>query len=140
MQSPNALLRAKLSAFVCPHNTPPTALRRSSAPNRWTDVMLVRLARSGDNAALRELNLQFNGTEGSFRGDGPGSEIVLVAERESALTAHDDLYEKRTGTVAVRIQEGRIRIGSIQTPGFGYASEIDFGARMTAEQWRRTRG
>ncbi len=60
-------------------------------------------------------------------------------ERESALAAHPDLYERKAGTVALRIRNGLIQISSIQTPGFGYNCEVDFRRRQTIEKWKSLR-
>jgi hypothetical protein len=68
-----------------------------------------------------------------------GLDRLSAAEREGALAAHGDLYERRAGTVALRIADGAIALGSIRSPGFGYACSIDFEGRMTLDAWRSGR-
>ncbi|MBI4583304.1 MAG: mandelate racemase [Planctomycetes bacterium] len=62
-----------------------------------------------------------------------------AAERESALSCHPDLYERRAGQVFLRIRAGRIQCGSLQGPGYGYACKIAFAERVPLEEWRLER-
>ena len=51
------------------------------------------------------------------------------AEQNSFVAAHPDLYERRAHEPArLRIRDGRLRIGSLDGPGFAVGAEMDFGA------------
>jgi len=51
-----------------------------------------------------------------------GLDHLPVADREAALVAHPDLYARRAdGGAALRIEDGRLALGSLQCPGFGVA-------------------
>lgn len=59
-----------------------------------------------------------------------GLDHLTERERESALSAHPDIYERRAdGPTTMRVREGWIEVGSIQAPGFGYSSEVEFESR-----------
>jgi len=68
-----------------------------------------------------------------------GLDHLSPRERQSALESHADLYEVREGLAQVRIREGRLRLGSIQCPGFGYASQADDAGFVDVETWRSAR-
>lgn len=51
-------------------------------------------------------------------------------EAAAAAAAHPDLYRRRNGGYALRIEDGRIALGSLACPGYGYASAVDFAARQ----------
>jgi len=51
---------------------------------------------------------------------------VPEPEQSAFLEAHPDLYHRPGDTVLVRIAEGRLRIGSLDTPGLGSAVLPDF--------------
>lgn len=57
------------------------------------------------------------------------------AERASALREHPDVYEVKGDATVLRIRDGAVRIGSIQQPGYGYHSEINFERRARIEDW-----
>jgi hypothetical protein len=57
-----------------------------------------------------------------------GLSAVPKAEQEEFLRAHPDLYERSHGAVRLSIRDGRIAIGSLDTPGFASAAMPDFGA------------
>jgi hypothetical protein len=54
-----------------------------------------------------------------------------AAEQDAFLAAHPDLYERSHGAVRLRIEHGRIALGSLQCEGFASAALPDFAA-MTA--------
>jgi hypothetical protein len=54
---------------------------------------------------------------------------------EAALAAHPDLYERREGTVALRIEQGRLRVASVHRAGFGYDVPVDREGWTPAEAW-----
>jgi L-alanine-DL-glutamate epimerase-like enolase superfamily enzyme len=41
-----------------------------------------------------------------------------AAEQEAFLNSHEDLYERSHGAVRVRIREGKLRMGSLDCPGY----------------------
>ncbi len=49
-----------------------------------------------------------------------------LAEAEATLTAHPDLYRRSDGRVRLRIEGGRLAIGSLACPGFATAALPDF--------------
>lgn len=59
------------------------------------------------------------------------------AEARAYLQAHPDLYHEQGGRVRLRIQDGRLAIGSLQCAGFGSAvtPELSDTARMPAADW-----
>jgi hypothetical protein len=54
-----------------------------------------------------------------------------AGEQDAFLAAHPDLYERSHGAVRLRIEHGRIALGSLQCEGFASAALPDFAA-MTA--------
>ncbi|HEY7676332.1 MAG TPA: enolase C-terminal domain-like protein [Candidatus Methylomirabilis sp.] len=51
-----------------------------------------------------------------------------AAEQRSFLAAHPDLYREENGTVRLRIEKGRLAIGSLACPGYAVGAEPDWGA------------
>lgn len=49
-----------------------------------------------------------------------------MAEQRRFIEAHPDIYSGADGRARLRIQNGRIAIGSLQTPGFGSSAEPDW--------------
>ena len=49
-----------------------------------------------------------------------------AAEQRAFLTAHPDLYESRGDVVGLRIDDGRLAIGSLACPGFAVAAAPDW--------------
>jgi L-alanine-DL-glutamate epimerase-like enolase superfamily enzyme len=64
-----------------------------------------------------------------------GLDHLPRTEAAGALAAHPDLYEERQDSVFLRIQDGMIRMESIQAPGYGYSSGIAFEERTPLEKW-----
>ena len=64
-----------------------------------------------------------------------GLDHLPPTEVESALDRHRDLYGREAGGPQLRIREGRVDLGSIQAPGYGYSSTIDTDARTPLEDW-----
>ena len=58
-----------------------------------------------------------------------GMSFAPEAEQNAFVAAHPDLYEKRDRKPArLRIRDGRLRIGSLDGPGFAVKADMDFGA------------
>lgn len=57
-----------------------------------------------------------------------GMAALPQAEQDEFLAAHHDLYERSHGAVRVRIENGRIAIGSLDVPGFASGAEPDLSA------------
>ena len=50
------------------------------------------------------------------------------AEQDAFLAAHPDLYERSHGAVRLKIQDGRVALGSLQCVGYASAAMPDFSA------------
>ena len=48
------------------------------------------------------------------------------AEQNRFLSAHPDLYHRHAGAVRLRIDAGRLALGSLAAPGFGSAADPDW--------------
>ena len=57
-----------------------------------------------------------------------------ASEADAFLAAHPDLYHRQNGRVRLRIEQGRIAIGSLACPGFATAALPDL-----ASPWRPCR-
>jgi hypothetical protein len=57
------------------------------------------------------------------------------AERAAALRHHSDLYVGDAGEAWLRIEDGRLRLGSLATPGYGVAFEPDLDSMVPLERW-----
>jgi hypothetical protein len=57
-----------------------------------------------------------------------GMAALPQAEQQAFLKAHPDLYEHSHGAVRLRIRDGEIAIGSLDTPGFASGALPDFTA------------
>jgi len=66
-----------------------------------------------------------------FRGLGH----LSAAEKADALARHPDLYERRGDEVFLRIEDGMLACGSLQTPGMGFAALPDMGRLTPPEAW-----
>ena len=66
-----------------------------------------------------------------FRGLDP----VPESERAQALARHPDLYERHGDTVALRIEDGDLAVGSLQVPGLGVADPPDMAATIPEADW-----
>ena len=56
-------------------------------------------------------------------------------ERAAALRHHRDLYTGDEREAWLRIENGRLRVGSLATPGYGVAFEPDLDAMIPLERW-----
>jgi len=56
-------------------------------------------------------------------------------ERAAALRHHPDLYTGDEREAWLRIENGRLRVGSLATPGYGVAFEPDLDAMIPLERW-----
>ncbi len=58
-----------------------------------------------------------------------GMSFAPESEQQAFVAAHPDLYEKRGGGPArLRIEAGRLSIGSLDCPGFAAAAPLDFSS------------
>ncbi|MCD6076193.1 MAG: mandelate racemase [Ramlibacter sp.] len=60
-----------------------------------------------------------------------GMDALPQAEQQAFLRAHPDVYEHSHGAVRLRIRDGEIRLGSLDTPRFASGAMPDFGAMRT---------
>jgi hypothetical protein len=58
-----------------------------------------------------------------------------AAERAAALRHHGDLYTGDASEAWLRIDGGRLRVGSLATPGYGVAFEPDLDSMIPLEGW-----
>jgi hypothetical protein len=59
-------------------------------------------------------------------------------ERAEALRLHPDLYTGDEAEAWLRIEDGRLRVGSLAVPGYGVAFDPDLEAMTPLEAWRRS--
>ena len=57
-----------------------------------------------------------------------GMSFVPETEQAAFARAHPDLYDRSAGPARLRIQEGRLALGSLGCPGFAVAADMDFAA------------
>jgi hypothetical protein len=57
-----------------------------------------------------------------------GMAALPASEQDAFLRAHPDLYERSHGAVRLKIQDGRIALGSLDCAGYASAAMPDFGA------------
>jgi hypothetical protein len=50
------------------------------------------------------------------------------AEQAAFADAHPDLYSRSSGPARLRIDEGRLALGSLGCPGFAVAADMDFAS------------
>ncbi|MDF1799668.1 MAG: mandelate racemase [Planctomycetota bacterium] len=65
----------------------------------------------------------------------PGLDHLPPAEALSAAMLHPSLWTRDANRTSLRIEGGRLDLSSLQTVGYGYASEIDWDARTPLEDW-----
>ena len=56
-----------------------------------------------------------------------GMDVAPEAEQAAFLAAHPDLYRRRGASTVLRIEDGRLALGSLETPGLGSAVLPSFG-------------
>ncbi|MGH7367111.1 MAG: enolase C-terminal domain-like protein [Candidatus Rokuibacteriota bacterium] len=56
-------------------------------------------------------------------------------ERAAALLYHGDLYAGDESHAWLRIESGRLRVGSLATPGYGVAGDPDLDAMIPLDRW-----
>lgn len=64
-----------------------------------------------------------------------GLDHLTPAEQASALERHRSLYEERQDSVFLKMLNGELQVATLQCPGFGYASVIEFEAGTPIEDW-----
>jgi hypothetical protein len=57
-------------------------------------------------------------------------------ERRQATSLHADLYRGDERPAFVRIENGRLGVGSLAVPGYGVAFDPDLASMTPIEQWR----
>jgi L-alanine-DL-glutamate epimerase-like enolase superfamily enzyme len=57
-----------------------------------------------------------------------GMAALPQAEQDAFLQAHPDVYVRSHGAVRLRIEQGRVALGSLDGPGFASGAMPDFGA------------
>jgi len=57
-----------------------------------------------------------------------GMSFTPEREQRSFVAAHPDLYAKGKGPARLRIEKGRLQLGSLGCPGFAVAGEMDFAS------------
>jgi hypothetical protein len=57
-----------------------------------------------------------------------GMSFAAESEQASFVAAHPDLYAKKKGPARLRIEEGRLSIGSLDCPGFAVNAPLDFAS------------
>jgi len=65
-----------------------------------------------------------------------GLDHLPAAEARDALAMHPDLYEPLGEGATMRVSDGSIEVGSLDTPGYGYGVEIRTGERTPLDDWR----
>jgi L-alanine-DL-glutamate epimerase-like enolase superfamily enzyme len=63
-----------------------------------------------------------------------GMSFAPEPEQVNFLHAHPDLYERIAGPARLRIQEGRLALGSLACPGFATAADMDFASMRPMPQ------
>ena len=58
-----------------------------------------------------------------------------TAERVAALRHHGDLYTGDEREAWLRIEAGRLRVGSLATPGYGVAFDPDLASMVPLDRW-----
>ena len=61
------------------------------------------------------------------------------AERVEATRRHPDLYEGDAREARLRIEDGRLRVGSLAVPGYGVSFEPDLDSMTPLERWSPAR-
>lgn len=65
----------------------------------------------------------------------PGLSWLPERQRESALSAHGDLYARHGNLVVPNVVDGQFQIGSLQCAGFGFSPLPDLADFTPAEEW-----
>ena len=81
-------------------------------------------------AALGLTHVERNGHH-YFRGLGH----LSVDEAQCAMASHPDLYEHDGKCVSLRIEDGQLRLRSLQGVGFGYDVPICASTRTAVDAW-----
>jgi hypothetical protein len=57
-----------------------------------------------------------------------GMAARAASEQRAFLAAHPDLYRARDGVTRLRIEDGRVALGSLGCPGFAVGAEPDWSS------------
>lgn len=129
MKNCKGVLRALLHRGLC---------ERSAAKGAFQSgedlTNLGVLALQQDLTTVAALGLEHVERNGHhyFRGLGH----LPAAEVADATAKHPDLWTRHGEETHLRIQDGQLELGSLQTVGYGYSSTIDFDARTPLADWR----
>jgi len=63
-----------------------------------------------------------------------GMSFAPEPEQANFVRAHPDLYERAAGPARLRVQEGRLALGSLASPGFAVAADMDFASMRPMPQ------
>ena len=66
----------------------------------------------------------------------PGLSYLPLQQQQAALAAHADLYQQHGGIIRPHVQDGTMRIGSLQCTGLGFAVLPDFTELKRPDQWQ----
>lgn len=89
-------------------------------------TMQAGIAVQQDLALVSLLGLTHVERNGHHYANGMAS--APAAEQDAFHSAHPDLYERSRGAVRLRIEHGRLAIGSLDCPGFATAASPDWDA------------
>ena len=64
-----------------------------------------------------------------------GLDHLSVDEAQCAMASHPDLYKHDKKCVSLRIEDGQLRLGSLQRVGFGYDVPISTSTRTAVDAW-----
>lgn len=65
-----------------------------------------------------------------------GLSYLPKSQQQAALDAHGDFYSNQSGVVRPHVADGKLKIGSLQCVGFGFAVRPDLQAYTPAGEWR----
>jgi hypothetical protein len=109
----------------------PEAVRRFMSAEDLTNVPVVPLQQ--DLATVRALGITHVERNGHHYVHGLAH--CSPAERAAALRHHRDLYEGDEGEAWLRIEAGRLRVGSLATAGYGVAFDPDLASMVPLDRW-----
>ncbi|MEM7443836.1 MAG: enolase C-terminal domain-like protein [Pseudomonadota bacterium] len=64
-----------------------------------------------------------------------GLDHLSSAERQQAVAENPDLYERHGDTVALKIEDGSLSLGSMQVPGLGVATPPNLDDKIAEADW-----
>ena len=106
------------------------------AADNLTNVPVVPLQQ--DLAAVRALGIPHLERNGHHYVR--GLDHCSPREREAAIRLHGDLYQGEEREAFLKIENGRIRVDSLNVPGYGVAFEPDLSSMIPLEEWPEQKG